>query len=58
MRLTKRLYNSKLFIILNELKSNQIMVFGERVNRSTHLSEQSREPTNLRPVICCGVNVH
>ena len=50
MRLTIRnLYNSKFFTILNQTKSNQMLVFGERGKPEypeKNLSEQSREPTN------------
>ena len=50
MRLTiRKLYNSKFFTILNQTKSNQMLVFGERGKPEypeKNLSEQSREPTN------------
>ena len=43
------LYNSKFFTILNQTKSNQMLVFGERGKPEypeKNLLEQSREPTN------------
>ena len=50
MRLTIRnLYNSKFFTVINQTKSNQMLVFGERGKPEypeKNLSEQSREPTN------------